>query len=603
MAVPKLTLVAAFVACGSPQLKDHSVDLTKYVPATLEARTAREGDPRVAKVRVWVDPAVRASAQHRDEISEQVDYANQLLTPLIGVRLSVEGWSDLDATATVADALKELAEVDRGEGAHWVIAVVAPGTSASKAMVELGAASSLGKYVVVRAWSEQPETASLASALPDLKDAERKEVIAAHRRHKQTVVLLHHLAVSLGGIAEADPAWILHPTYSAKQSGFADRTKELLTIGVDHRLAEHPDDQTAHALLEAVDKSDWGGWIAASKDEATRSWRIILDAKKAGKIAADIPKAAYDHVTRVRELAKRGDTKTAIADLDNIMTAYPGNAALQQIKCEILVAAPGAKPGVEDPAARAACDRMAQLAPGDPAPHLLVGAALAKAGQSAAARAELLKAEPKIPNSATPADGWRTLVAIYSAMGSVTWTEQVIEKGKLENDPAAAKLAQTRARYGLARGSKLVSPEDEGALVSAIKDALALIYGSKYGDAHKAVDAALRRWRGAPGVLGAKCDLELREGAVAAAKRSCDSALAADPGTSWALYLSGVIDLKTAAGTASGIKKLEKAIEVDPELGQAWRTLAKAYQRANDRSALDKLAAAYQARFGTPLPR
>jgi predicted Zn-dependent protease len=57
------------------------------------------------------------------------------------------------------------------------------------------------------------------------------------------------------------------------------------------------------------------------------------------------------------------------------------------------------------------------------------------------------------------------------------------------------------------------------------------------------------------------------------------------------------------SGTQRGIEQLKKAILADPELGQAWRTLAKAYARAKDQASLDKLAAEYQQKFGSPLPR
>ncbi len=590
---------ATLVACGGPQLKEHTVDLSKHVPATLEAQKAREGDPRTAKLRIWVDPGVRAVPGWKDQISDQVDYASQLLTPLIGVRLSIESWKDWDRSGDPHQALPQLMTADDGKDAHWVIGYVAPNDTAAKAMSELGASSTLGKHVIVRAWAETPETAALASKLPDLKEAERNEVLGAHRRHKQSVVLLHHLAITLGGIAEADPAWILHPMYSSKQASFADRTKELLTIGIDQRLAENPDDQAAKALLEAIEKSEWGGWIASNKDEVTRTFRIVLDKKLAGKTAADIPKEAYDMIVRIRELARRGDTQTALGDLDNVISAYPGNASLHQIKCEILLA----KPGVADKATRAACTRAGELAPGDPTTHFLVGEALAKAGDAKAAREELAKAEPKIGNLSTPEDAWRRLIGIYHTMGALTWTEDAITKAKLDHDPIAIKVTQTRARYGVPRGTKLVAPEQEAALVAAVKDILGLVYKSKYPEANRAISSALGKWPGAPGVLAAKCDLELRQGSIGPARASCDKALATDANQAWALYLSGILDLKNPCGTKSGIERLKRAIDVDPELGQAWRTLAKAYQRTKDQTALDQLAKDYQARFGQPLPR
>jgi predicted Zn-dependent protease len=93
-------------------------------------------------------------------------------------------------------------------------------------------------------------------------------------------------------------------------------------------------------------------------------------------------------------------------------------------------------------------------------------------------------------------------------------------------------------------------------------------------------------------------------GKLPEARAACARAIAADPDASWALYLSGVIALRdtSPAGTKVGIGHLRRAINADPGLGQAWRTLAKAYARAKDGPALDQLGKDYAARFGQPLP-
>ena len=598
-----LALLAALTtACGGPQLKEHSaVDLTKHVPATLEAQKAREGDPRTVKVRVYVDPGVRVLPKWREEITEQIDYASQLLTPLIGARLNVEEIKDWARTGEPRDALRTLMELDKGDGVTWVIGYVVANDVASKAMSELGDARPLGHHVIVRSWAEKPESEALAGKLPDLKETERVEVVGAHRRHKQSVVLLHQLAITLGGIAESDPAWILHPTYSAKQTSFADRTRDLLTLAIDARLAEEPDLELAKQLLASIEKSEWGGWIAPNRDEVVTTLRNVIDAGKAGKTASDIPPAAYDHITRIKQLARKPDTMdAALSDLENLLSAYPGNASMHILKCEILIG----KSGPTDKTTRAACNRVSELVPGDPSPHIAVGEALAKVGDITAARAELAQAEGKIVNLPAEAEAaWRRVIGVYQTMGSLTWTEDAITKAKLSKDPIAVSLAQTRARYGVPRGTKLVKPEQEAALVSAVKKALELIYASKYADAEKALGVADKTWPGAPGLAAARCDLALRMGQIEPARAACQRSLAADPNESWALYLTGVLALRDASGTKSGIEHLKTAIAVDPELGQAWRTLAKAYARAKDQAALDQLAKDYQARFGQNLPR
>ncbi len=58
-----LPLIAiAIGACVSKVVNDHKgvADLTKHLPATLEASRPREGDAKTIHVRVWVDAGVRA---------------------------------------------------------------------------------------------------------------------------------------------------------------------------------------------------------------------------------------------------------------------------------------------------------------------------------------------------------------------------------------------------------------------------------------------------------------------------------------------------------------------------------------------------------------
>jgi predicted Zn-dependent protease len=600
----RLALLVVLAACGGSQSaatpKQPKVEITTHLPATLEADHPKKGDPRTAHVRVWADAAVRALPHWKEDIVDQIDYANQLTTPMFGVKLSVDEVKDWNRTGEPADALKSLVEADDGHDVTWVIGYLAAGDTASKAMSELGDAKVLGHHVTVRAWAEKPETDLLAVSLPEMPAAARAEVIAAHKRHKQTVVLLHELDVTLGAIAEADAAWIQHPLYSPKQSTLSDRNRELEQMALDERLGGGNDQTLAHDLLEAIEKQDWGGWIPTDHDETLTALRSVVDAAKAGKTAADVPAAAYEQFDRIRELAKRGDAKEALLELDNLLIAYPGNATMVEEKCEIMIG----KPGVADKQTRATCARVAELAPGDPTVHFAVGEALAKIGDAKGARGELEQAAAKIANLKTgQGDAWRKLIGIYAAMGALTWTDEAIGASHLEHDPAAAVVAQTRARYGVPKGAKFVKPADEAALVTAIQVANSAIYASKYGEAEAKLAAAERKWPGAPGISAARCDLDLRQGAADAARGACNRALAVDPNDSWALYLAGVLALKdtSAAGTKHGIELLKKAITVDIELGQAWRALGKAYERAKDQAAYDQLAKDYQAKFGQAL--
>jgi len=626
-----LAVASLLIACGggtTPEVAHPKADVTKSLPATLEAAHPKTGDPRPLHVHVYADTGVRALPHWKEELTDQLDYAGQLLTPLLGVRLTVDSIKDWEHAGTdVREALKALNEVEKPDDETvWVIGYITPGDAAQKAFSELGAGDLLGRRVVVRAWAEKPETELLAASLPDVEGAQRAEVIAAHKRHKQSVVLLHTLAQTLGAIDEADPTWIQHPLYSAKQSTFSERNRDLLQLAIDARLSGHPDQAIAHDLLEEIMKSDWGGWVPNSHDEVVKMLRNMLDAAKAGKTAADVPPAAYEQFDRVRELAKRGEFSRGLAELDNLMQAYPGNATMQEEKCELMLAKPtstpakpapkGAPPAppapveqlaVTDKATRQACARVSELAPGDPSPHLAVAEAMLHLPKPdiAGARAELVQAATKIENLKTgQPEAWTKLVALYAGINALTWTEEAIAASKLDKSPAAAEVAQSRVRYGVPRGAKFVKPEDESALVTQTRAAVAAIGSGKLAEGERVLAAAEKRWPGAPGLAAMRCDLAFRQSNIGAANAACNRALAVDPDESWALYLSGVLALKdtSASGTKAGIAKLKHAITVDPELGQAWRALGKAYDRAHDQAAHDDLAQKYQAKFNQALP-
>jgi len=598
----RLALLAVLAACGGSQVVEQhpSADLTKELPATLEATQPKTGDPRTVHLRVWADAAVRALPHWKEDVTDQIDYASQLLTPLVGVRLAVDDWKNWDRQGDPHDALKQLDKADDGKDVTFVIGYVAAGDIASKAMGELGDAQLLGHTITLRAYNDDAETKVLAAKLPDLKPADRTEILTAYKRHKQTVVLLHMLAQSLGAIAEADPTWIQNPSYSPKQSTFSDRNRELLQLAFDERLTGGTDQTIAHDVLEAIEKQDWGGWIQSDHDQVVATLRTLVNAAKAGQTAPDIPAPAMDQYDRIKGLVAHHQLAEALVELDNVLTAYPGNAALHLLKCQIMLE----KPGVADKTTRAACARVSELAPGDPQVHFVVGEALIRAGNLAEARKELVLAAGKIGNlNLGQADAWRRLAGIYAGMGALTWTDEVLAAGKLEGVPEAVQVASTRARYGLPKGNKVIKPDAEGPFVAALRAASELIYGNKYPDAHKALDAIDRKWPHAPGTAAFRCDLAMREGNYGLAQASCGRALAADPDESWALYLAGVLALRDASGTKSGIAKLERAIKVDPDLGQAWRALAKAYAREKNQPALDQLGKDYAAKFGTPLPQ
>ena len=162
---------------------------------------------------------------------------------------------------------------------------------------------------------------------------------------------------------------------------------------------------------------------------------------------------------------------------------------------------------------------------------------------------------------------------------------------------------QTRARYavppdGAAYG---VTPETEPAYIDLVANLLQLVYSEQFDDARKLAVKGLETFPNGPGINGILCDLEVRNKKWDAARTRCQKAIKAFEGASWSQYLLGIIELRKRNNKA-GIAHLERAIELDPDLHQAYRSLAQAYERVKDTAKLDALGETYKQRFGQALP-
>jgi hypothetical protein len=616
-------LLAGPFSGGKTPIQAQHQRLGELFPARIAPASSWKGEPRVAKLRVWADSEYRAqNVQWQHAFEGQLDYANQVLVPLLGVRLEAEyrAWEHHAPGGTLFDHAAALAKEDPGEDVVWVVGLTSALGLVAATFDVLGVARLGGRHVVLRGYADLEERRAFERAFPDVDEAERKNVLDARRQHKTAAVLLHELAHSLGALHELAAASILSPTYSHRATSLDEHNRALMQIVLEDRLAP-PDRRDPRAVaqkLVAALEVEWGGWAADERAGELERLRAELAAGAAGSpaapaapgapgggIAGPVPGAAAGQYRHAQELLAGGDLAGAQAALEPLLAAYPAHAELRLLGCKIELA----RGGVKDPKAIAACERAIQLAPGVE-PAIAFAQARLAAGDAAGGRATLAAAEARLaslaPEQAAPA--WLVLAAQYRAMQAVTWTEAALAKAGAAGGPEhplARWAAMTRVRYGIPRDGarwKLAAADDAAAL-AAVRGLLDLVYADKLAAASQAAAAAEQRWPALPGLLAARCDLELRRGAPGAARSLC--ARGAEGGrSSWASYLLGVLELRggSPAATAAGIKRLREAIALDPELAQAWRTLAKALDRAKDRAALDQLRAEYQARFGGPLP-
>jgi len=589
--------------------------LSRLFPAQLTAINQWKGEVRVAKLRVWADDEYRAqNVRWEHGFEEQLDYANQVLIPMLGLRLEAEykTWQHHAPGSSLSDHLDALTRSDPSDDAAFVVGLTSSLGLVSATFDQIGIATVGGRYLVVRGHADLEERKDFERAFPKLEAEERASVLEARRRHKTTTVLLHELAHSLGALHEVEPDWVMTASYSHRASAISDRNRELMLITLDDRLkpaAARDPRATLRALVTALG-AEGGGWDPRDRDQLLEGLRDQLGAEPSERpaavgIAGAVPAPVLDQYHHAEQLLASGDHRGAAAAIEPLVASYPAHAEIRVLSCRIELARGGAK----DAKANAICDRAAGLS-AELEPALAVAAARAAAGDTAGARATLSAAEPRI--ASLPADraqaAWLRLAVEYQAAGAVTRAEAAIGHAGAKpgaDHGIAAWAATTRARYGIPRdgGRWKLTPDDEPAAVAAVRSMVALVNAGKFDAAAQAAAAADKRWPALPGILAARCDLELRREALAAARRDCDRAIA-QGGSSWALYLRGILELRddSAAATTAAIARLRAAIALDPELGQAWRALGKALQRARATRELEQLRKDYQVQFHTRLP-
>ncbi len=149
----RLLLVLLLVSCTPKYVQVQRKQLGKEMPATLEAPTRYEGEVRTARVRVYADADYRSqNLRWKQGFGDELDYANQLLEPMLGVRLEAEfvDWDRRAPGATLRETVEALGQLDPGDDVAWVIGLTSALPLVTASTDELGVAEVLGTHIVLR---------------------------------------------------------------------------------------------------------------------------------------------------------------------------------------------------------------------------------------------------------------------------------------------------------------------------------------------------------------------------------------------------------------------------------------------------------------------
>ena len=215
--------------------------ISKLMPPQLGSDDAETGEARTEKMRVWADDEFRAqNLQWQHTFQEELDYANSVLAPLVGIQYVAEyrEWPRHAPGATLGDDLDALAQQDPGDGVFTVVGLTSSLGLTTATFEAIGMANLPGKHVMLRGYADLEERKLFDLAFPKIPREEREAVLEARRRHKTASVLLHELGHNFG--APHDHDTIMAAIYSDKAATFDERSRSLIRATVDARLGRAP---------------------------------------------------------------------------------------------------------------------------------------------------------------------------------------------------------------------------------------------------------------------------------------------------------------------------------------------------------------------------
>ncbi|HEY5920921.1 MAG TPA: biopolymer transporter ExbD [Kofleriaceae bacterium] len=244
---------------GGKSAKEAQVDQAAKLtpPVLIVSDEGWHGPIASAKVRVYADDDYRAqNVRWRETFGEQLEYANEVLGPLLGVKLEAEyrEWNRHVAGERLEDTLGAIRQHDVGNDVLTVVGLTSALSLVSATFEQLGFASISGRHMVLRGYAGKFERELFDKYFRELKPEDREALYHARRRHKTTALLLHELGHNLGVTHEAVADTIMNATYSDKSASFTPQARDTMLATLDARLGRKSSIEIKKQRLGAADK-------------------------------------------------------------------------------------------------------------------------------------------------------------------------------------------------------------------------------------------------------------------------------------------------------------------------------------------------------------
>ena len=537
------------------------------------ARLRPEGPPlpaRTYRVRAHADPAYRSQVQGwEDRVRQQLAWASEVTAGPFGVTFQLveaRPWGPAPPSGPLRALLESLEALDPGQDVDLVLGYTSSLPAAASAQHELGLARVLGRHAVLRAVTSEEE---------------------------QTAVLLHHWGHTLG--AHHSPDGLMHDDLAPDQGDFSPESAAVISIGLRQKGPGLDDPEVRAAWAKAL-----AAWLDSEEgkalDEGARKFLAELVAA-GGEPGAVMGRADHEVMRKAIQQDHEARYSEASETLRPLLERHPDHPRLHAVACQVQIHA-----GASDDAAWKLCERAAELDPEGPSAPLFLADMADRRKDGAAAREALARARSALERmKGAPAGHWAYLAALHRQRLEVSAVDSALEhagEGQAIADLRDWAL-RTRRWVGLVPGT--VPPEREGEYVAEFQQVQLDLEQGRHERASRRIAALEKAFAGAVGPLTLRCELRLRQGARPRGLEDCRRALERYADSVHARYILG-LGFSLAHDWREAAAALERVVELDPTLPDAWSRLSYALRAQGDARGAEALRERYRRRFGRPPP-
>ena len=593
------------------------VDYEREYARTLAPKQQQASKPgaapqprRVVRVRLHAEARYRTQVLHWERaFQEQLRRATANVQGDLGVVFELEEarpWTLAADPSDMEAALRELEALDPGQDVDLVVGLLPALQAFTSSHHALGRARLFGRHAVVRGMENPDEHQRILAVLRHLPAAEQDALYRERKLHKETAVLLHEWAHTLGVLHESDSHYTMHGEYHVRQAGFSPASLQLLSTALRHlpqaRREREAQRAWARELQEVLRTTKYEAWAEADKAETLAWTERVLEGREALDPEPEQPLTLQDRkrFDDVVKAERAGRLEVALQMLEPLVRGYPRNSEVQVMGCYLATRVAPAQPTT-----RERCAATAAAHPRDPSSSLNLAHLLLRASKAAEAEEHLLEARRRLLAHPPAQPGlWLVLAEGLRAASCVTWAEEAAARAK--DAPGAADVTawgqRMRRWMGLraAAGAAPVAPEQEGAFVRRVRVLEAQLQEQALAPARSGIAKLGRDFPKASVVQVLQCELSLRSGQMGPARAACRRALAADDELVQAHYLLGWMADMTGA-RAEARRHLERVVVLEPPHTEAWQLLARQYQAAGMAAELASLKARYREEFAREL--